>query len=111
METYHVGPTAATSLNGATFGTITLPKASRLEIQAGLFTSSGGNIIYRIAYQTALAATTLATAEGFLSHGGSVVLSLMPTQQAYLYWVTVDATGAVAVAGANDFIYQTARNS
>jgi hypothetical protein len=102
MYGFHFGPTAPSSLNGANNFEIALPKARTVTIQAALFTNTSYVVHWRVAYASGLTATALNTAEGFLTHGGSVALELNPSGQAYLYLFITDTAGTAATGGAND---------
>ncbi len=105
-HTHHTGPTAPISLNAANnFEIELLEGASRVTIQARLFTNKTYLVHWRVAYDTGLDATTLTSAEGFMVHGGAVVINLDPAVQAYLYVLVTDADGAAQNGGVADGLY------
>lgn len=100
----HIGPTAPTSLNGENNFEIELPKSQRISIQAALFSNPSYVVNFRVAKTSGLTATALDSSEGFISNGGVVELELNPQQQAYLYVLITDMSGAAQSGGANDYL-------
>lgn len=103
----HTGPTAPVALAGESAGVVSLAGVDRVVLQADLRTSPTARLYYRVAYGAEPAATTLATAEAYMTDGGQDELLLDPyatSAPPALCWLLVDADGADADGGADDVL-------
>jgi len=99
---------ASRLLNGVSVLEISLGNIGRAVVQAALVTNKAYYLWYRVEYATGLADTTIPTADGLLTHGGSIPIdTLDPSKTAYLYLLLTDDTGTAQNGGALDYVLIT----
>ena len=101
---FYGGHQDAKALAAANNGSFTIVGGGEVRLQAAFFTTPSAAWHFRILQATSGTATTLATAEGFLTHGGSIEITLPPSGTWYFYWYTTNAAGAALVVAATDYI-------
>ena len=96
---------ASRLMNGVSVLEVALGNVRAIHLQAALVTNPNNYLWYRLEYATGAAATGLATADGFLTNGGSVdIESVDASKDSYLYLLLTDNAGTAANGGANDYI-------
>jgi hypothetical protein len=107
MDRTHGGHVDPISLNGASAGEATLVGGGEMTIQAALYSHTTHHLHWRLARAAATGDTTLATSEGFVTHGGSAIIKLPVGANVYLCWLLTDITGAAVAAGASDYLLRS----